>query len=258
MLEELRAWLNGSREYYAGVVLYAKCGSDNRLKALFAKGKTDYCERRLVEELMEICKQLKENYGSENTVLQRREPKPNGLSGGGKLLPEFEKNQRSNASALADRSERVEEDSRNPELYAAAKAEADAHYKEVMNKRAVLFSMANPDDLSDPNTPDRIQQREKLSLEVAECFKKVSILYDKADYVKQHGRLPNEEDGAGEELNPDNIPEHLVKQTLDNRRKNVNKLKKRPQTPERVALIQKQTEQIKQLEARWRLLQPAK
>ncbi|HYC29549.1 MAG TPA: hypothetical protein VEB42_12040 [Chitinophagaceae bacterium] len=245
MLQDLRAWLNGSREWNAGVSLYNQVGDNDALKSLFSKGKTDYCYQRLQEELLKICKQLKTQKYVHITGTVRSDKPDASVKPIDKV--EVERHQPVNDHPAA-----------NAELYVVCKAEADKTYKEVMNLRAELFALARPDNFSDVNTPDRIEQRSKIALKVAEGFKHVSQLYDRADYVKIHGRLPDQDAPDGEELDPDGLPDHLVKQTLDNLRKNYNKMKKRQQTPERVALLQTHESNIKKLEARWLLLKPAK
>ena len=121
-----------------------------------------------------------------------------------------------------------------------------------MNARAVVFALANTGDFSDPNTPDRITARAKLALQVVQGFVKTSQLYDNAAFVKEYGRLPGSESGDDNEY--DHLPDNLVKPTLDNLRKNINKIKKREQTPERVALLQKHEANLKKLESRWHSL----
>lgn len=259
MLEQLRAWLNGDREYAAGVVLFSQLSENKPLVQLFSKGKTDYCYQRLQEELLHICNRLKSELNG-----SRGENTPVGQSST-TSIPVTSGTEQSHADNATNTrgvlafvtTPSIDQDKQG--LYDACKAEADKHYKEVMNQRAELFALARPDITIDLNVPDKIQGRSKLAVQVAEGFKHVSALYDKADYVKLHGKLPNEaQTGADEELNVDNLPNHLVKQTLDNLRKNVSKMKKRAQTPERVALLQKHAGNIKKLEARWRSLQPAK
>lgn len=227
MLEALREWLNGSREYFAGVAIYSQLGDDQSLLELFVKGKTDYCNRRLQNELLDICQKIKRTETFESHT------------------------------EIADKTIATSE-LPNSDLYALCKTEADKFYKEVMNLRAELFASARQDDYSDPNTPDRIEQRSKAAVKVASDYKRVSELYDRVDFVKLHGHLPGNVEPSDDELNPDGIPDSLVKQTLDNTRKNYNKMKKREATPERLALLQKHEGNIKKLEDRWRLLQPEK
>lgn len=274
MLEDLRAWLNGDRDYFAGVLLYAKAGDNDHLKSLFARGKTDYCNERLQAELLKICRQLKAKH-YENSDSGRSKPGSIGtvknglqLRGTADCINEGYQSASATARSAEDISVRKASGDKpslpelpgpaNEVLFQVCKQEADKAYKEVMNLRAELFAMARADDFSDPNTPDRIQQRSKLAVKVADDFKRVSLLYDRADHVKLHGRLPDQGEPDDEELDTDGLPDHLVKTTLDNLRKNFNKMKKREQTPERVALLQKHEANITKLQARWLLLKPAK
>ena len=96
-------------------------------------------------------------------------------------------------------------------------------------------------------------------MNVVEGYKEASELYDKAEYVRINGRLPDQPAlEPDDESDYDNIPDHMVKQELDNLRKNYNKMKKRPQTPERVVLLQKHEMNIKKLEDKWHSLKPKK
>lgn len=242
MLETIRAWLNGTREYYTGVVLYSKMGSDTSLLNLLKKGETPYTADRLLQEMLSICNELKSQKNDPANPVQSPVGVPDNEPTGNQCAPREGNVHR--------------ELHHNPELYVACKALADKTYKEVMNLRAELFALARADDYTDPNTPDKIKAREKLAVIVVLGFQKVSLLYNRADYVKKHGRLPDQNDEQ-EENDYDALPDHLVKGALDNLRKNVNKMKKREQTPERLALIQKHQSNIQKLETRWRLLKPA-
>jgi hypothetical protein len=131
------------------------------------------------------------------------------------------------------------------DVYAECKKEADTAYKQLMNSRAILFSLAN----KEKTTPEEMEQRRELALQVVTGYKTVSELYDKADYVKQHGTLPDTKP-----VEEKKVPDVMVYCVLDNLRKNVSKLKKRPPTPERLQLIAQQSLQIEELEKRWHLL----
>lgn len=255
MLDTLRAWLNGKREYWAGVVLYSKLGDDARLKQLFAKGPTEFTTRRMQEELLSICRDLKkQNNGT--TSLQESTTTASKI--GNIAGPQRQSNQTKSTNATTNRdgdsNPAVVEECTNPDLFKAAKAEADRAYKAMMNKRAVLFSLAPLDDRTELNTPDRIAARQQLCIDIVKEHEHVSQLYDKADHAKKFGRLPGVPDPEEDELNVDTLPDHLVKQTLDNTRKNYNKMKNRDQTAERVELMQKHKSNIEKLEARWHLL----
>lgn len=50
----IKNWLSGKRNYTVGAILYKRYGQDEALKELFEKGKTDYTEKKLLEELKAI------------------------------------------------------------------------------------------------------------------------------------------------------------------------------------------------------------
>jgi hypothetical protein len=282
MLDTLRAWLNGKKEYYTGVAIYSQVGDNKALLQVFEKGPTDFTTKRLGEELFDICIKLKaaqhELSSSSNTSIsnlsQRAHRSDNTAAritadgarqaedafreGTASSLPptnQIPQHQQTSAQIEQRSTEKSFTAPVNPVLYEACKLAADKQYKEVMNSRAVLFQLAKHEDFEDPNTPDRIKARAKLALEVVAGYQQASKLFDDADYVRIHGRLPNNPDDD-EQNEYDLLPDHMVKQTLDNLRKNFNKIKKRDQTPARVAALQKHAINIKKLEARWLLLKP--
>ena len=54
MNELIRIWLNGSKNYQAGVVLYDRYGASDDLKSFFSSGCTPYRETRLLKELTDL------------------------------------------------------------------------------------------------------------------------------------------------------------------------------------------------------------
>lgn len=263
MLDTLRAWLNGTREYNTGVSLYDLLGTDTKLKALFKQGYTLWNNYRLQEELKAICDTLKKKQAKEliakSTKLKNVR---NSVPAFSKEFHELEKPIKEVDQLLANITDIASTIAKhvsppNPELYAASKLEADKIYKAAMNKRAVLFSMIPSDKYSQHNTPDLMEARRKLCLEVVSGYNHASELYDQADHVKLFGELPDQDDpGIEEEVA--NLPDFEVKPALDNARKALNKLKGRDQTAERVVLIQNHQLRIKKLEERWHSLKPQK
>jgi hypothetical protein len=270
MLETLREWLNGKRDYITGVAIYSQVGDNGGLLALFKKGSNEFRERRLVEELLLICTALKSQQNGKSILPgtcmdkgaagnNKSTGKPKSDNGDGKEATiratgtgKADKNK--DGSSILDRTASDSDLAVNPDLYNACKAEADKNYKEVMNMRAVLFAMAPADDFSDANTPEKINNRTKLALDVVQGFQKISQLYDRADYVKLHGRLPDQD--PGEENEYDHLSDHLVFAKLNNARKALSKLKKHEPTAERIALMQKHKSIIEKLEPKWLLLKP--
>ncbi len=252
MLEVLRLWLNGNREYWSGVVLYAQCNLDERLLNVFKKAKTDFTTERLPKALLEKFNEL--NIDT-NVITKNGEPTNTTTQKGctTKRLGSLATTISTKTIIIATAKEAV-----NKVLYEACKLEADNLYKETMNLRAVLFNKAKPTGFEDINRPDLVQQRNKPSVDVVIMFQKASKLYDKAAYVYDHGRLPNEDLDHDPDTEMEALPDELVKSTLDNLRKNFNKMKKREATPERLAMLQKHEKNIIKLEARWHYLKPIK
>src|SRR4051812_44817462 len=53
-MENLRAWLNGCRDYTSGVTLYAQYGKDPALKRMFSEAESPFKKKRLQKALEEL------------------------------------------------------------------------------------------------------------------------------------------------------------------------------------------------------------
>lgn len=255
MFENVRAWLNSSRNYFKGVAILQKAGGDEDLLTILVKGPNEFRVKRLGEEMLSLYENLKSNNNGNTNhapVVSSVDPHV-AADRNAEAISLPQKNNPPAKRGVAEDAN-PDEPNANLELYTACKLEAEQDYKKVMNMRAVLFSLANVEDFTDPNMPDKVKAREKMAIDVVTGFQKVSELYDRAEYVKQHGHLPFTEEDNKQEY--DALPDYLVKQQLDNARKALNKLKKKESSPERVALMQKHEENIKKLEEQWRSLKP--
>jgi hypothetical protein len=241
MVERLNKWFNSGKDYFKGVVLYSHGEHDAALLLLFKNGPTPYNQQRLEKELQTKLQLLQTNASlkAQGNPIQIRNV----------VLKEAAPTYPLQKPAVIT----VDEVPENNELYNAAKAEADKEYKRVMNLRTELFILARQDDYTDPNSPDRVAQRRQLALDVVKGFNAASLLYEKADYIKSNGRIPDYE-LPEDDIDPMLLPDSQVKQALDNTRKNYNKMKKREQTPERILLQQKHEKTISILSERWALL----
>jgi hypothetical protein len=253
MLETLRTWLNGNKEYYTGVAIYATLGDNAALLSLFRQGKNTYNTKRMEEELLSICNTLKSKLNTDDTKVRIpiTTPTPAAFN---KAKIQHKEEQHTETFYRKKHQHGGVTSPLNEELYNACKREADLVYKEAMNLRAELFVLGRQNGFEDLNRPDLVQQRSKLAVNVVVLFKKAGKLYDRADYVKKNGRLSNEMEPDDEENEYNDLPDHLVKKTLDNLRKNYNKMVKRQATPDRVALLQKHEKSIKKLAEKWDLL----
>lgn len=263
MLDIIRQWLNGNKDYATGLAIYEQNNPDTKLLSVLQLGANPQRIKRLQEEIKKIYYQL--------TATPQNQPAPAAPANAnisktrtpvthtGKNVTENSNKVAEKANKIAPKANKIAKDANadltpvNKELYEACKLEADNEYKKVMNKRAVLFKKAAPDGYLDVNKPDLIFERGEMAVEIVQAWKKVSELYDRAQFVRINGRLPEAEEDDGEEY--DHLPDIMVKQQLDNARKAYNKLKKKERTPERVALLQKHEENIEKLKRRWDSLQ---
>ena len=222
-MDVIRLWLNGNKNYYTGLVLFIRYSTNEQLKQLFRSGDTPYNVDRLEKEM--------------NLLVQPKQAEA--------ILPVEIKSPI--ITVPAEKLPAVNED-----LYHVAKDMANMAYKEVMNLRAELFALARVENWEDCNRPDKIQQRSKMAIDVVIKYNRTRGLFESADFTRTHGRLETTPEDDGEDYA--SLPDHLVKQKLDNLRKSRNKLKNRPVTPGRMETLQKHDSNIKKLEARWQLL----
>ncbi len=240
MLDIIRAWLNGTREFYSGVILYEKLQHNPKiLSVLKTNGKTDWGYNKLQEELLRICQELKAQKTPEQEATENIINKVMAIQKTKKTVV-----------VTSDNFSPV-----NPTLYDACKKEADLLYKQIMNQRALLFADIKGDAFLNVNPPDKVETRARMAIDIVKDYQRVSELYDKADYVYKNGSLPASdltELDAQDKYS--HLTDELVKPTLDNLRKNYNKKKKLAPTPERIVSLQEHEESIKKLEGRWHSL----
>lgn len=181
MIELLRKWLNGARDYASGVAIYGQLGENAALKNVLLKGRTEYLQQRLESELDAIYDQLNERPVEASSEPLRQKP-------------------------------------RNPALEDSAEQKATQLYKSMMNDRAVLFSLARQSLYIDPNQQDMVDQRRQLAIRVCEQNYAVSKAYEELDHIRSYGVLPgaapNDQDPVPDGLvksTIDNIRKNLSK-----------------------------------------------
>src|SRR6185436_13976409 len=138
MLQILRKWFNGKKEYFTGVSLYSQIqGHDHHLLELMKKGPTEFTRKKLGDELV-----------AHYALLQAQE----GAKIQGSVIGVRAVKMKSSANSANGNGQLVENSEiKNPELYRVCKEKADRLYKEVMNQRAELFALARPDEYTDLN-----------------------------------------------------------------------------------------------------------
>ncbi|HRH60547.1 MAG TPA: hypothetical protein PL045_08250 [Chitinophagaceae bacterium] len=225
IMQQMREWLNGAMPYMQGVMLYQVYGDDEKLKALFKKGPTDFTRPKLRECLLEI-------YNSYSSTSS----------------PAEEKNTEEKNIVAVPQLPDVD-----PLVMQACEAAAKRSWKMMMAKRAELFALVRHVPAhEDVNAPDRVKERTGLCYEVHEMARKADEAYDKLAYLREIGRLPADEINVAEEFSF--VTDYELKHTIDNLRKAISKLKKKEQTAERVALLQKHNSSLEKLLKRWHSL----
>jgi len=231
--KQLVAWLNSSHNYLHGVALYTRLGKDEELKAYFAKTHESKTSKlRLYDSMRHLY-----------YFLKNKTPIPPSF-----LVEEKKSVAPSAPHALVVKVEEKPKDeptfTPNVELEAACKKETDKYYKQLMNTRAKLFMLCNHEASKEENNKDIVGLRELLVMEMLELQPSVNDGYAVLEYVKRTGKLPD----APQEHEP--LPSsalELYKKRL-NLTKNINKLKKKEQTPARIALLQSHQELIIQID----------
>ncbi|MBC7509375.1 MAG: hypothetical protein H7320_11615 [Ferruginibacter sp.] len=233
MFETIRTWLNGTREYFTGVAIFNKFSDNTILKEVFSAGKSAYKEERLFDEIKNYYSILKDEQSSDAvSVVDEKETN---------IIP----------PVLVQK--KTIEDYSDTELFKQAHQGAMKLYKQCINIRAQLFGLATVETWQDQNSPDMIAKRAQMAIEVVMLYNEASKLFEVADYVKLHNRLPVEVVPI-EEDPYSNVPDFLIKQELSNARKAFNKLKNKPVTDERLVLMAKHEANIKILEKKWHSL----
>jgi len=233
MVERLYNWLQQRRpDYGAGVALYCALGSNRALKQLMLAGQTTFTSTQLRLELQKLCDAL------------GKQPAPN--------VPVAKPAGTVKIAAIAPTAT-TKPVAPNRALIERCLADANTAYKQMMNKRAVLLALCAVEDWDDVNSLDKVQTRGQLALELLQYNQKVvTPAYDTLEYVQAHGRLPPSQNVPN---HVENAYQHLtdaqVKPTIDNLRKNLNKMEKREPTPERLQLIAHHRQQLDKLLQRW-------
>ena len=230
MMQIIRAWLNGGKDYFEGVGIYSSVSKNKSLTNLFSKGFSKYNQDRLAEELKTIYLSMK------NEAAQ--------LPPAAAAAKKLEKQKEPLQSTVIENPKTVNQ------IYEDARSKAMAVYKECMNKRAVLFNLAKVESWQDINAPHRVLERSKLCIEVIELYNQASRLFDIAEFVKTNNRLPT--DVINDKLDPfKDLPDYLVKLELSNARKALQKIRAKPVTEARLLLAQKHIIKIEILERKW-------
>ena len=217
-IETLRSWLNGSRDYRTGVVLFQEWCTDLKRLQVLAKYHNKRNAEWLADEIRAEFDRLKESAGSTS--------KP--------------------AKKTPVRFKEPDQQKHNP-LYEECRQEAIKAYKLVMRKRSKLLELTEAEDV---NNTLLIERRAPLALEIIKEWIRVSSLFERADFVKAHGKLP---DGVNLETQEDFafIADSDIPATLIRLKNNLRKTRSRPVSEQRLKRIAELEDQIKKLQQKW-------
>lgn len=231
-MKELVQWLNSSREWDKGVDLIQKFATDQQVRNLFAEvSPSPVYADMLFQEIRSIYYALK---NSKPVVPIEPEeitpPQPKFPTGG--LV-------RIQAEPVLP-AEKESDSFRDSPLAVQCKLEADKLYKLMMNTRAELFAQCSTGPVHGENSDEALSIRSDLAMKIMELQYDVDMAYERYRYVIANGQLP---DSPSSEFQVPTDPMDLL-QTKLNLQKAINKLKRREQTAERIALIQQKSEHL--------------
>lgn len=228
-MQDLAAWLNSNRDYKTGVQIYLKYGDNQQFVQLLLDGETQYTRANLFENLKTIYYQIKNGTSQTNTVVKKQHTEVTVP-----VVPHPDQK----PVVVKTQTPKLQKGT----LYDACKLQADKLYKELMNLRAELFQLCPIVETKMENDEFTfVNDRRNIVLRMMDLQYETDQAYDKLRYVEEHGVLPTVKEAKEEE-----IPSNPIQ--LMNFKKNlvsgINKLKKKEQTPERIALLTHKLNQL--------------
>lgn len=227
-MQDLTAWLNSKRDFNEGVQVYLRYGDNKQFVQLLLDGETEYTRKNLFENLKKIYYDLKNGTTPTDPVVKKQKAEV--------LAP---------ALPHADQTPVLETApapiTPKSDFYNSCKRDADKLYKELMNLRAQLFALCDVEDLKKDDNPDLVEQRKTIALQLMDLQYETDQAYAKLQYVEEHGVLPTITEAKEEEIPTNPILLLTFKKNLIS---GINKLKKKEQTPERVALLSHKLNQL--------------
>lgn len=218
-MQDLRNWLNSTRNFDEGSRVYLIHGDDSQFVQLLLAGETPYNRSLLFEKLRDIYYNLKSS-------------QPDGKSpiSGIQHIEETSTESPNDEHPI----------SLNTELIRICKSSADKLYKEQMNTRAQLFALCSIKEIPGENEPISISERDALVQQVMALQCKTDSAYAALRFVEEHGTLPDEP------VRSEPLPENpiLLERMRTNTQKSLNKDKLKVQTLQCVARIQKKEKLI--------------
>lgn len=227
-MQDLTAWLNSKRNFKEGVQIYLKYGDNKQFVQLLLDGETQFTRTNLFENLKTIYYALKNGTTQADPVVKKQQAEA--------ATPIVTHTDQTQAPIPAPTPQ-----PQKGELYNACKRDAGKLYKELMNLRAQLFALCDVNDRKMDDAPDLIQQRQDFVLQLMDLQYETDQAYAKLRNVEEHGTLPTITEATPEEIPTNPILLLTFKKNLVS---GINKLKKKEQTPERIALLSHKLTQL--------------
>lgn len=221
-MQDLTAWLNSKRDFKEGVQIYLQYGDNKQFVQLLLDGETDYTRKNLFDNLRAIYYALKNGTNQPDPVVKKQEPEV--------TAPVVTHDDQTQVPIPAPIPQ-----PQKGELYNACKHDADKLYKELMALRAELFQLCPLEESKMENDEFTfVNDRKAIVLKLMDLQYETDQAYTKLRYVEEHGTLPTFTEPKPEEIPTNPILLLTFKKNLVS---GINKLKKKEQTPERIALL---------------------
>lgn len=198
MIGEIEQWLEGQRDYAAGVAIVRKYSKSAFLKRMLATGETDFNREKMLAEILQLSQQRKAPEAPHRPAMEI-------LTDGEyqKAPPEVKalKNKATELNKLNGR--------RHAQLMTWVAEARRSHPRDIARINAYLRTRSAGD----------------VANQILDTDDELADLYFKIDYWRIHGKLPA---GTPEHSLPLEDKYHLQKQ-LNNVRSRISKLKTRPE-----------------------------
>jgi len=169
-MENIRTWLNGTRNYDAGIQLYIEHGGDTLLKRLFTQeGFSEYKLKRLTSALQDLLKpHPKQNHQTPHTTSVLEAPAP--MKG-----------------RATERKWSTERDEVEQSLFLQWKEK----YSEMINLSARVGDISKEATIKKDQS--KIAEAGRMALRILDLDDECDVIFGIKEFYKTNGRLPDDE-----------------------------------------------------------------
>lgn len=207
-MDEIKAWLNGSRDYDQGAMLYLQYGSDNLLKKIFREPASDFKKKKLVDALKGL---LVSKVTREKKIV-------------------IDKDAAIEKVSISDRRWPANKD----EITMALWMQWKPLFAELMSLTSRIYDVA----LAGEHDAAQKQEAGRMAHRILDLDDHCDDIYRKRDHYIKHGKLPEAEKPMELVVDPKKIPLALANCTRYIRDYK-SKLRKQPEDVNAAAQIKK-------------------